>query len=758
MILLFNTLEEGSTLMRRHLQQWCKSPFFPIALAVIVIWIKTVFAYYADFSLGVADLLQFFLTLFNPIGATLLLLSIALYIKNRRVAFWVLVIIDLLSTILLYANVLYYREFTDFLTVGTMLGVSKVSRGLSGSSIMLMKPHDIIYWLDFIGFGLFLIGRGLMHIRPLAQITPVKIVNFFNKPALQLKPISTLQAFAVTSLATALFSADLSLSEMNRPQLLTRTFDRNYIVKYIGIDALTVYDAIKTAQNNQVRSQADSAQLDDILNYVHQNYAAPNKKYFGIAKGKNVIIIHLESFQQFLIGQKIDGQEVTPFLNSLYHDKNTISFDNFFHQVGQGKTSDAENMLETSTFGLPQGSLFTTLGSDNTFQAAPAILQQQQGYTSAVFHGNVGTFWNRDNTYRSMGYDYFFDKSYFDASAGSSMEYGLKDKLMFAESIKYLEQLQQPFYAKFITVTNHFPYPLSKEDTNFPSAGTDDDTVNGYFQTAHYLDQAVQEFFNYLKASGLYDKSIIILYGDHYGISDSSNKALAPLLGKDPERWNDFDNAQLQRVPFMIHMPGLPGGIRHTYGGEIDVLPTLLHLLGINTQNYVQFGTDLLSPQHQQLVAFRNHDFVTPKYTYTNGKIYRNSDGAIISDPSPKLQKLIARDQAKVNTELSLSDKLNQKNLLRFYTPPGFKPVAPKDYDYNDCYQREMAINQRLGDHSTSLFAQNHDKSTTDLYHTDAPELNGKTQDITDVPDSVKNNQDSEQSQSTTSMSSSCSN
>ncbi|PQD87957.1 alkaline phosphatase, partial [Enterococcus faecium] len=86
---------------------------------------------------------------------------------------------------------------------------------------------------------------------------------------------------------------------------------------------------------------------------------------FGIAKGKNVIVLHLESFQQFLINMKVDGQEVTPFLNSIFQNQATISFDNFFHEVGQGKTSDAENMLETGTFGLPQGSLFTELGSDN---------------------------------------------------------------------------------------------------------------------------------------------------------------------------------------------------------------------------------------------------------------------------------------------------------------------------------------------------------------------------------------------------------
>ncbi|TKI09307.1 glycerol phosphate lipoteichoic acid synthase, partial [Bacillus cereus] len=88
------------------------------------------------------------------------------------------------------------------------------------------------------------------------------------------------------------------------------------------------------------------------------------------------IYIHLESFQNFLIDYKLNGQEVTPFLNSFTKDANTLYFDNFFHQTGQGKTSDAEFMLENSMFGLPQGSVFTTK-SHNTYQSAPAILGQQ---------------------------------------------------------------------------------------------------------------------------------------------------------------------------------------------------------------------------------------------------------------------------------------------------------------------------------------------------------------------------------------------
>jgi lipoteichoic acid synthase len=90
-------------------------------------------------------------------------------------------------------------------------------------------------------------------------------------------------------------------------------------------------------------------------------------------------------------------------------------------------------------------------------QAAPDILGQV-GYTSAVFHGNVGSFWNRNETYKRLGYNYFFDQTYFDVDKSNSFQYGLHDKYMFGDSINYLEHLQQPFYTKFITVSNHYPY------------------------------------------------------------------------------------------------------------------------------------------------------------------------------------------------------------------------------------------------------------------------------------------------------------
>ncbi|WP_334330032.1 LTA synthase family protein [Companilactobacillus sp. HBUAS59699] len=699
-----------------------------VCFLVFLLWTKTVIAYYSDFSLGLNDPLQHLIMIINPIATALILLSIPLYIKRTQISYIIMSLIYLIEPIFLYANILYYREFSDFLTSSVIFGVGKVSKGLGSSTFSLMQIHDFIYFVDLI----------------------ILILLFsFKYIKLDHKPVSKLTSAATTSVGILIFSFNLMIAEGNRPQLLSRTFDHAYVVKYLGLNSFLGYDMIKSAMTDQARSTAVGTDMDDVLNYVDNNYAKPNPKYFGEANKKNIIIIHLESFQQFLIGMKVNDQEVTPFLNSLYNDDHTMSFDNFYHEVGQGRTSDAETMLESGLFGLSSGSFFSNMGSSNTFQAAPAILEQKKNYTSAVFHGNIGSFWNRNEVYKNMGYNYFFDQSYFDNSIeNANMRYGTKDKLMLSESAKYLEQLQQPFYAKFITVTNHYPYPINDADNDgFTAPDTTEHSVGNYFLTAHYLDASLKEFFDYLKSSGLYDDSLIILYGDHYGISDDKNKALAPIIGIDPDNFNKYDNSQLQKVPFMIHMNGLKGGINHTYGGEIDVLPTILHLAGINTRNYVQMGSDLLSKQHQGLVAFRNKDFVTTKYTVVNknGKpqVYSNETGELIDlQTNPDLEDKVTQWQEQVNNKLKISDAVNSKDLLRFYVPNGFTPVDPNSdsYDYLNQIQRLIKTRDDLGAGATSLYSKNDNKSTTHLYNTDAPELNGDRTPIDDWSYALKEN------------------
>lgn len=674
-----------------------------ILTLLMIYWLKTIWAYYADFSLDIGNAYQALLSIMNPIPIGLLLMGLSLYIKNTKAFYTVSLLIYTLLNILLIANAIYFREFSDFITVSAVFASSKTSAGLGDAAINLLRPWDVIYIIDYLVLIFLLITKRFsFDQRP------------FNKRA----------SFAVSALSGLLFSLNLFLAEIDRPELLTRGFSNVYIVRAIGLPAFSAYSANQTYQAQKVRSEATADELKTVKAYVKKHYAAPNAEYYGAGKGKNVIILHLESFQQFLLDYKlkVDGKEyeVTPFLNSIYHSQDTFAFSNFFHQVKAGKTSDAETLLETSLFGLDQGSFFVQYGGDNTQQAAPHILSETNQYTSAVFHGNTGTFWNRNNVYKQLGYNYFFDQSYMSKSTkDNSFQYGLNDKIMFADSIKYLEHMQQPFYTKFITVSNHYPYQsLSGDETGFPLAQTKDETINGYFATANYLDAAIKDFFDYLKATGLYDNSIIVMYGDHYGISNSRNTDLAELLGKDPQTWTDYDNAMLQRVPYMIHVPGNGKGfISSTYGGEVDALPTLLHILGIDSSKYVELGQDLLSPQNSQTVAFRTEDnYVTPTYTSYNDHLYDTKTGTEITNPDATTTEKVKAIQTAVKEQLKMSDEVQTGDLLRFDESSGLKPIDTSQFSYANSLDTMKKIEKDLGDKSTSLYSKNGNKSTQDLY------------------------------------------
>ncbi|WP_010078194.1 LTA synthase family protein [Liquorilactobacillus mali] len=630
----------------------------------------------------------------NPLPFGLLLLGIALYFRGKK-SYWIMMIIDLLASLLLFANILYYREFSDFLSVGIIKSSGSVSNNLGLSIMEIIQPSDFLVFLDVVVLGLLLI---------------FKIIKVDKKRT------NFKLAGAITALSVVLFAINLSVSEKDRPQLLTRTFDNNYIVKYLGLNFYAGYNVYETYKESSTRANASSNDLKSVLSYLKKNRVSSNISYYGKAKGKNVFIFHLESFQQFLINYKVDGKEVTPNINKFYSDSNTLSFDNFFNQVGQGKTSDAETMLENSLFGLPSGSVMTQYGTSNTFQALPAILDQK-GYTTAAFHGDVGSFWNRDNTYKSWGYQYFFDDDYYKQKTDYSVGYGLKDKIFLKQATKYIQQLPQPFYAKLITVTNHYPYELDKQNQTIAKTTTGDKTVDGYVQTAHYLDQAFGEFISYLKKSGLYNNSMIVVYGDHYGISNNHKKAIAQLLGK--KSVSSYDLAMFQKVPFMIHMNGLKGGINHTYGGEIDVMPTLEDLLGIDSSNMIQLGNDLLSENRNQTVAFRDGDYVSPTYSKIGSKVY-DSSGNLVKNLTAEQKAQVDSMQSHTDKVLSLSDKIVTGDLLRFYTPSGFKKVNKSDYSYK--YTDGMKKLKAAQKKGTSLI-EKYGGSTVNLFKTDAPEL-----------------------------------
>ncbi|AUJ51990.1 glycerol phosphate lipoteichoic acid synthase [Staphylococcus hominis subsp. hominis] len=621
-------------------------------MTVFTVTLKTYFSYYVDFSLGVKGLVQNLILLMNPYSLIALILSIFLFFKGKK-AYWFIFIGGFLLTFLLYANVVYFRFFSDFLTFSTLNQASNVE-SMGGAVSASFKWYDFVYFLDTIVYLFILIFKR----------------SWLDKRVFSKKFVPVVMAASI-----ALFFLNLAFAETDRPELLTRTFDHKYLVKYLGPYNFTVYDGVKTIQNNQQKALASEDDLTRVLNYTKQKNTEPNPEYYGIAKKKNIIKIHLESFQTFLINKKVNGKEVTPFLNKLSTGNDDFRYyPNFFHQTGQGKTSDSEFTMDNSLYGLPQGSAYSLKG-DNTYQSLPAILDQKEGYTSAVMHGDYKTFWNRDQIYKHFGIDKFYDATYYDMSDENVVNLGLKDKPFFKASAEYQSKMKQPFYSHLITLTNHYPFTLNSEDASIDKPNTGDSTVDGYIQTAHYLDQALEQYINDLKAKGLYDDSVIMIYGDHYGISENHNNAMEKLLGEQitPAKFTD-----LNRTGFWLKIPGKNGAIDETYAGQVDVMPTILHLVGIDSKNYLMLGTDMLSKDHNDVIPFRNGDFITKDYKFVNGKVYSNKNNELITTPPKDLEK----NKKQVEKDLEMSDDVLNGDLFRFYNNPDFKKINPSKYDY----------------------------------------------------------------------------
>ncbi|AYK64445.1 LTA synthase family protein [Bacillus subtilis] len=604
-------------------------------IAILLMWLKTYAVYKTSFHIKIDNLTQEFILFINPLSFLLLIFGLSLFLKGKNRNRYIIAM-SCLVTFVLLANMVFYRFYNDFLTIPVLFQTSNM--GDLGSSIgTLLEPTDLLLAVD-IAVLIWL------HIRQKAFQSDI--------------PSTKNERAAYFLFVASVYFFNLGLSEAERPQLLTRSFDREMLVKNISLFNFHIYDGVLQSKQSAQRALADSNSLTEIENYVTANAKDANKRLFGAAKGRNVILVSLESTQSFVINEKLNGEEITPFLNDFI--KQSYNFNNVYHQTGQGKTSDSEFIVDNSLYPLGRGAVFFT-NAGNQYMAAPEILKNS-GYYSAVLHANNKSFWNRDLMYDSFGYDSFFDINSYDVTDENSVGWGLKDKEFFEQSSELMKNLPQPFYSRLITLTNHFPFDLDEEDQLIDEYDSSSQTLNKYFPTVRYQDEALKRFIEKLKEDWLYDNSVIVLYGDHYGISENHNEAMGEFLGKEI---TPFEEVQLQKVPLVIHIPGItdkkPQTIE-TVGGQIDIRPTLMNLLGIDTKDQIQFGNDLLSDEKLDFTVLRDGSFITDQVVYTDGACYDKETGKPLEETK---QCEAFADKAK--QELSLSDEIIYGDLLRFY-------------------------------------------------------------------------------------------
>ncbi|HFK1684968.1 LTA synthase family protein [Bacillus sp. SRB1LM] len=619
------------------MKETLKSQFQNVRFTVFValaLWLKTYLITRTSFDLKLESFMQEFILFLSPLAASLLLVGLALFAKGKK-RNYIALGINFILTIVLVGNVMFYGFYNDFVTLPVLGQTSNF--GSLGSSVKELFNYKIILaFADIIVF--FILLKKMKNFAPTERVA---------RPMRSLYFVSTI----------AIFFANLGLAEAERPELLTRSFDRVMLVKNLGLYVHQVYDLGLQAKSSSQKAFADGSKLQETENYVKTTQSKPDPNMFGTAKGKNVIVVSLESLQTFLIGATVNGQEVTPFLNQF--TKESYYFDNFFHQTGQGKTSDAEFLVDTSMYPLDRGAVFFTHGN-NEYTATPEILREQ-GYYTSVFHANNATFWNRNIMYPALGYDRYYNELDYKITPETKLNWGLKDIEYFDQSIDMLKQVKQPFYTRFLTLTNHYPFTYDDSTKLIDEYNSGDGVFDRYMVTARYLDEAMKHFIERLKAEGIYDNSVIVFYGDHYGISENHNRAMAQFLGK--EEITAFDHMNLQKTPMFIHVPGQKEGKTISKPtGEIDIKPTILNLLGVDSTNQIQFGHDVFSPENKGFVVLRDGSFVTDKYMYTNSTFYDRNTGEVVQLPKEESQPLIDRAQ----NELNMSDKIIEGDLLRF--------------------------------------------------------------------------------------------
>ncbi|MCZ0068751.1 LTA synthase family protein [Bacillus sonorensis] len=605
-----------------------------LCLSIFFMWMKTYFIYKLGFHLQIDNALQELILFLNPLSFLIPVFGISLFCREKTKRLF-LIAANVILTGILIANCIFYGFYIDFITIPVLFQAKNLG-GLGSSFQELFNPLFIVLFFD-LALLAWLAKRRKTEVKP-------------SRKAIKL--------YYTAAAGIALFN--LALSELDQPKLLANSFDREVLVKHIGLYQFHLFDGITQTFNLTQKAVADENSLATIENYTNADYSKPNKEMFGTAKGRNVIFVTLESTQSFVIDEKVNGKEITPFLNQFI--KKSYYFDHFYQQTEQGKTSDSEFIVTNSLYPSLSGAVFFTK-SENQYNSIYKTLSKND-YTSAVFHANNKKFWNRDVMYGSLGIDRFYDVDNFNVTDDNSTGWGLKDKEFLAQSADIMKELPQPFYSSLITLTNHFPFQIDDKDRLIDEYDSNSEVLNRYVTTVRYQDEALKHFIAKLKENGLYEHSVIVFMGDHYGISEAHNDALAQFLGKS--EITPYDTVQLQRVPLIIHIPGITDKKPQTIseiGGQIDVKPTLLHLLGVDTKGMIQFGNDLFSNERMPFAVLRNGSFITNDYLYTKNACYNQKTGELLEDAKDKCGSL----KEKANEELSLSDKIINGDLLRFY-------------------------------------------------------------------------------------------
>lgn len=521
-----------------------------------------------------------------------LCLTVLLSLLWRRIRGTAALAVDFLLSALIVTDLLHLRYFSDMFTF-INIGLSVQVKEISDSVVALICARDLLYFSD-IPFLIFFICIS-------KKLTDAP---FFKRLTLRRLILSLLLLF----MGAAAVNYRFNTYQKKVPGVLKSMWDRPAVCNNVGALTYHLADLRNAAGHFFLKEKISEDHVGEIKEYFEKKAARRSmNSASGTAKGKNLIIIQVESLQQFVPGLRINGSEVTPNLNKFI--KESVYFSAVYSQTGSGNSSDAELVSNTALHPSSSGAAFTRFAG-NRYEALPNLLAKE-GYTSLALHGDRPGFWNRNRMYPSMGFSRFVSKKDFEVD--ESIGLGLSDASFFRQSLDILDKTKKPYYAFLITLTSHYPYNFegifkgAELDTS-PLEGT---LIGNYLTAMKYFDVQLGKFLEGLKKKDLYESSVIVLYGDHPAIPYGRRTDLGKLIGRELDaywQWKD-----IQKVPLVIRIPGgkIKPGERKDPAGLISLPETISNLFG--SEFKTGFGVDLFGVNDREPVVFRNGSFVVDR-------------------------------------------------------------------------------------------------------------------------------------------------
>lgn len=508
------------------------------------------------------------------IAFALIFLSFSLLFKGKGRIIYVF-IIDGLLTLLTLTDLWYFR---GFLTVPSALILTQMSNldNMSGSIISMMSKLDIIFLFDFIILIIY---------------TYLTRKSFTPKHKRAIKTSLCTFILSIVFIIYVPFSITVLNNKTVENSYLFDGYDKSNTARYfspVGYHIIDCYTVYRDSKPYKLTTQ-DKADINELFEVKKENL--PNNKYFGMSKGKNLIYIQVESLENFVIGQKINGKEITPNLNKLI--QKSLYFPNIFEQVNEGTSSDCDLMVNTSMLPLRSGSTFFRYPNTN-YNSLPNILEGE-GYSTTAIHPDKGSFWNYANGLIGIGFDKFTD--YYSFNVDEQIGLGISDKRYFEQVVPMIKENKEPFYVENVTLTSHGPFDLPEKYRELGlDAELNESKLGGYFESIHYTDKQIGNYLDLLDKEGLLENTMIAIMGDHTGVHKYYNDSINQLSHK--EDW--YLNTGNPNVPLIIYDPSFKEGKNFDlYGGQIDVMPTLLYLLGVDKDKYENsaLGKNLLNTE-----------------------------------------------------------------------------------------------------------------------------------------------------------------